>query len=210
MQTTGWRIRAEQLGYWYLRLNGFLTIPNFVVHPEQGRNQETDVDRLAMRFPYRKELRRMEDDEVFTRIREKSYIAFAEVKVSLCTLNGPWTNPDRQNMQKVLRALGAFPDGENELVAQALYDHGFFKSQLYYVSLVCIGRQENPQVAKSYPNVPQIVWPQVLTFIYSRFRQYRQQKVSHGQWDRQGHDLWNWSEQCGDAEEFVSRVSISG
>src|SRR5258707_13497545 len=80
MRPQNLRIRAEQLAYWYLRLNGFLTIPNFIVHPEQGRNQETDVDLLAVRFPYRAELRTMEDDEVFTRVREKSFIAFAEVK----------------------------------------------------------------------------------------------------------------------------------
>src|SRR5258708_7807056 len=101
MPTPSLRIRAEQLGYWYLRLNGFLTITNFIVHPDQGRNQETDVDLLAVRFPYRAELRRMEDDEFFTRIRDKAYIAFTEVKASLCTLNGPWTNRDRQNMQRV-------------------------------------------------------------------------------------------------------------
>ncbi len=47
----GQPIKYEQLGYWYLRLNGFLTIPNFVVHPDVGHNQETDVDILGVRFP---------------------------------------------------------------------------------------------------------------------------------------------------------------
>ena len=27
-------VSSEALGYWFLRLNGFLTIPNFVVHPD--------------------------------------------------------------------------------------------------------------------------------------------------------------------------------
>src|SRR5262249_14016871 len=209
MQAQTMRIRAEQLAYWYLRLNGFLTIPNFIVHPEQGRNQETDVDLLGVRFPYRAELRKMEDDEFFTRAREKSFIAFAEVKANLCALNGPWTNPDRQNMQKVLRAVGAFTAAENNVVAAALYDRGFYKSQLYHVSLLCLGKEENPEVAKTYPKVPQITWPKVLTFIYNRFHTYRRQKVSHGQWDPQGHDLWNCAKQSGDAQEFVSHVVIT-
>ena len=44
-------ITAGQLAYWYLRLNGLLNIPDFVVHPEQGGNQRTDVDVLGVRFP---------------------------------------------------------------------------------------------------------------------------------------------------------------
>ena len=48
-------IHPEKLAYWYLRLNGFLTIPNFVVHPDNGSNQKTDIDILGVRFPYRAE-----------------------------------------------------------------------------------------------------------------------------------------------------------
>jgi hypothetical protein len=210
MATASTTIRAENLGYWYLRLNGFLTIPNFIVHPDQGRNQETDVDLLAVRFPYRAELRRMKDDEVFSHIREKAYLALAEVKAGICTLNGPWTNPTRQNMQRVLRALGAFPETENELVAAALYKQGWHKSQLYYVSLVCLGGVESDEISANYPKVSQITWPRALSFIYNRFHDYRHQKVSHGQWDQAGHDLWNFAEQCGSAEEFVGRVRVIG
>lgn len=209
MRSLPMRIKAEQLAYWYLRLNGFLTIPNFIVHPEHGRNQATDVDILGVRFPFRSELRTMVDHEVFTRGRDKSFIAFAEVKASLCALNGPWTNPDRQNMQKVLRALGAFPEAENDVVATALYDQGRYESQLYHVSLLCLGKDENSDVAKSYPKVPQITWSRVLTFIYNRFRKYRRQKVSHGQWDQQGHDLWDCAEQSRDDQAFVARVVIT-
>jgi hypothetical protein len=49
-------ISSEKLAYWYLRLNGFLTITNFIVHPDFGRSQRTDVDILGCRFPYRQEL----------------------------------------------------------------------------------------------------------------------------------------------------------
>src|SRR2546426_644182 len=38
------------------RLNGFLTIRNFVIHPERGNDQRTDVDILGVRFPHRSEL----------------------------------------------------------------------------------------------------------------------------------------------------------
>lgn len=45
----------ERLAYWYFRLNGFMTIENFLVHPETGSNPRTDVDILATRFAHRRE-----------------------------------------------------------------------------------------------------------------------------------------------------------
>src|SRR5437764_11426823 len=45
----------EKVAYWYFRLNGFLQIENFVVHPERRGGQRTDADLLAVRFPYRAE-----------------------------------------------------------------------------------------------------------------------------------------------------------
>ena len=203
-------IRSERLAYWYLRLNGFLTIPNFVVHSDRGDNQETDVDVLGVRFPYRAENlhRPMKDDLHFARFRERSFITIAAVKSGRCALNGPWTNPARQNMLRVLRAIGAFPKTESDLVAQSLYDKGHYASQLYYVSLMCLGREHNTEVAERYPQVPQILWPEVLAFIYRRFRDYRHQKTSHPQWDEQGHVLWDASERSSDEDQFKENVRV--
>src|SRR4030042_5270975 len=49
-------INSEDLAYWYFRLNGFLTIQNLVVHQNSGSQQETEIDIIAARFPYRTEL----------------------------------------------------------------------------------------------------------------------------------------------------------
>jgi hypothetical protein len=70
------QITPEQLAYWYLRLNGFLTIRNFIVHPDAGSDQRTDVDILGVRFPYRAELspHDMKDDELFTDVNDRPYI----------------------------------------------------------------------------------------------------------------------------------------
>lgn len=42
---------GEELGYWYLRLNGFFPITNFVVHKSEGVEYSTDCDILGVRFP---------------------------------------------------------------------------------------------------------------------------------------------------------------
>jgi hypothetical protein len=62
-------LNSESLTYWYFRLNGFFTIPNFVVHPDRGSKQRTEVDVFGIRLPNRHELlaNPMEDDGVLWR-----------------------------------------------------------------------------------------------------------------------------------------------
>src|SRR3989442_9723351 len=104
-------VSAEQLALWFFRLNGFLTIPNFVVHDENPGSQRTDVDILGVRFPYRAELYPMplSDHRSITTLPRKPCFIIGEVKTRTCNLNGPWTNPDRKNMERVLTAIGIFP-----------------------------------------------------------------------------------------------------
>jgi len=67
--------RAEDVASWYFRLNGFLTIPGFVVHPDQRRRfPRTEADLLGVRFPFSREwisTRQMEDDPLLTRVDDK-------------------------------------------------------------------------------------------------------------------------------------------
>lgn len=186
-------VSSEALGYWFLRLNGFLTIPNFVVHPDSGSQQGTDVDVLGVRFPYRKENRQrpMIDSEQFRRHRDKAYVALAEIKTGVCRLNGPWTAPEQENMQRVLSALGMLSPHEIDFAAQEIYEKGYFENQLYYVSMVCFGAEPRDEITGRYPRVPQILWPEVKKFIWDRFRKYRNQKSGHMQWDDVGRMLWD-------------------
>lgn len=187
-------VSSEALGYWFLRLNGFLTIPNFVVHPDTGSQQGTDVDVLGVRFPFRTENRQrpMRDYDRFTRLhRDKAYVALAEIKTGVCKLNGPWTAPERENMQRVLSALGMLSPHEIEFAAQEIYDKGHFENQLYYITMVCFGSEPRDEITERYPRVPQILWPEVKDFIWNRFRRYRYQKSGHVQWDEVGKGLWD-------------------
>jgi hypothetical protein len=203
-------ITAEALVYWYLRLNGFLTITNFIVHPDEGRNQETDADILGVRFPYRAENlnRPMKDHEVILGPPGKIHMVIGEVKTGLCNLNGPWTKPERRNMHRVLKAIGILQSREAETAAAKLYDSGRYENQRCRISLLCFGKNHNPQIAEKYSMVPQILWSDLIPFIYERFKSYRNQKVSHLQWDEDGHKLWDAFEQSRDASIFASQFNF--
>ena len=204
-------ITPEGLAYWYLRLNGFLTITNFVVHPDMGRDQETDVDILGVRFPFRKENLRhpMQDAPIWSRHgTNRALIALVEVKAGRCALNGPWTKPERENMLRVLQAVGAMPHEESKLASTEIHKTGRYSSQLYTVMIVCIGGQRNVAIEQDYPQVPQILFSDTLEFIYDRFQKYRRQKVSHGQWDDNGKNLWNAACTSRSFDEFRDVVRI--
>jgi len=48
-------MKPEELAHWHVRLNGFFTITNFVVHPTRKGSQLSDGDIVDVRFPYRAE-----------------------------------------------------------------------------------------------------------------------------------------------------------
>jgi hypothetical protein len=203
-------INSEKLAYWYLRLNGFLTTVNFVLHPDTGTNQRTDVDILGVRFPYRRELilKPMIDDAPFTRIRDVPFVVIAEVKRGLCALNGPWTDPDEENMHSLLRAIGIVPKSEIKSVAEALYSAGHYSGNRVLVSLFCFGSEPNADLQQRYPSVPQRLWSDVLAFIFDRFMNYRAQKASHGSWDETGARLYDLAIRAGTADHFRRRIAV--
>ncbi len=203
-------IDPESLAYWYFRLNGCLTTPNFVVHPDYGVEQRTDVDILAIRFPHRAELleNSMIDDEVISKITMKPMIIIAEVKAGKCKLNGPWVKQKDQNIHRVLRAIGAFPKEEVADVADSIYEKGIYENCSYYITLCCVGKAVNRTIIRQFPDVPQLLWEDILSFIFYRFNAYREQKRFHSQWDEVGQNIWNCFSTCNNVNEFTQIVSV--
>jgi len=203
-------IKTDDLAYWFFRLNGFLTIVNFVVHRERRGETGTDVDILGVRFPYRTELfgRSMIDHKEFTKITSRPFVVIAEVKKGLCNLNGPWTSRERKNVDRVLRAVGIVPIEDIEQVADCLHSDGVYKSANYYISLICVGENKNQEIRLRYPLVPQITWSEIISFIYDRFRKYRNVKTWHQPWDENGQNLWDLITQSSNGAEFFANIEI--
>lgn len=211
------KIASERLALWFLRLNGFLTIPNFIVHPEGPREdgaypQQTDVDVLGVRFPFRAENRErpMPDHPLFAG-EPRQLVVLSEVKLGQCGLNGPWTNPRLQNMQKLLCAGGFRPREQADEIAASLYRNGIWNDDAIVIRIVCFGDEHNAGVARSHRHVPQLLWrTHVLPFIYERFESYRLEKQMHHQWDRDGKELFDLASQVnrGDSRRFCDSVSV--
>ena len=208
-------ILSERLAFWFLRLNGFLTIPNFVVHPEGPREdgaypQGTDVDVLGIRFPFRAEnrSRAMPDHAEFTGGR-RPMVVLSEVKTGRCGLNGPWTDPNRQNMQKVLCAGGFRPADQVDDIAKSLYEKGEWEDGGLVIRIICFGAEHNSGLKRSHPGVPQLLWHQdVLPFIYKRFDEYKLEKQMHHQWDNDAKDLFAAAGRAPNAAEFSASVEV--
>jgi hypothetical protein len=208
-----YQFNPERLAYWYLRLNGFLTIENFIVHDEGGRAQRTDVDLIALRFPNRREALRgygdqaewMADDPRFFD-KKIPFAAFVEVTSGECKLNGPWTDRTKANMPRAIRALGVFSKSkEVESASEEIYTTGRYVSDKMELALISIGKTQNAELSTRLPNVMQIVWSDVTGFIFDRFNAFERIKQEHSQWDLDGHLLWHvFQEHHGDKAAFTS------
>lgn len=202
-------IKSEDLAYWFLRLNGFLTIQNFIVHPDEGACQRTDVDLVAVRFPFRSELASnpMKDFHTFSEIK-KPLVLFTEVKRGRCRINGPWTARSKENMQRVLRAIGTHDPSKINEIASSLYDTGIFEDNAYSISLLSIGKDLNLELQQRYPRVNQILFTEILKFVYERFDKYPDRKADHHQWETNGKNLWKTFDGSRSVQEYIDSVIV--
>ncbi|MEZ0282941.1 hypothetical protein [Methyloceanibacter sp.] len=209
------RLDPEKIAYWYFRLNGFFQIENFVVHPERRGGQRTDADLLAVRFPHRAERLfddpndiMADDEQRLALSRNCIDVVIAEVKTNQpCTLNGPWTRQNRQNVHRVLAAIGCLPPDQIEQAAAGVYTAGVHVSELgLRIRLVSVGRERSEELSATYPNVPQLTWVEILAFIWDRLHRYRQQKTQVDQWDAQGRRIKRLADLSGQAEPFIGEA----
>ena len=149
----------------------------------------------------------MSDDEAGLSLSaDQIEVVIAEVKTSQpCTLNGPWTREDHQNVHRVLAAIGCLPPDHIGKAASDIYKKGIHNSELELrVRLVAVGASRNDDLGATYPEVTQLVWPEMLAFIWDRFRTFRRQKTQVDQWDRQGRLLKHIAAKSQDDREFTA------
>ena len=201
-------MRAEEVASWYFRLNGFLSLPGFVVHLDQDkaevgadgipRYQRTEADLIAVRFIESREIinsfgakREMHDDQKLLDLycsgeNKQALFIVVEVTSGLCKMNGPWTNSNKKNMQRVIRRLGfATSESNIEKIAEAMYRSGRYEDDFYAMQYICLGNEKNPEIGYSHRDVLQIEWNEIGEFFIRRFKDFPEKTP-----DGQVHEQW--------------------
>jgi hypothetical protein len=200
--------KQEDLANWYMRLNGFLTIPNFILHPPHKGPQRAEVDVIGVRFPFRREFQGSDvDDSRLCYSETKPSLFIAEVKSREINANESWTDPTKANINKVLTDLGIFNNVDTvDAVSEGLYKSGQFDGEPYYCSLVFVGNIDSNLIPPRYSSVPRILWKDLINFIYARMRKFTNIKANNQQWDQLGQQLYNFATNNGNVTEFEERV----
>jgi hypothetical protein len=142
---------AEQLAYWYLRLNGFIPLTNFVLHSESQdvdskRHRTSEADLLAVRFPHVREVvgglpedwdRQRFDDWGIDFNRTVGLIV--EVK------SGRWSDRDLRSRQwhisRGVQRLGMFTEGVAEEVFRDLNGRCRVERGDYVIAKLLVGSE---------------------------------------------------------------------
>lgn len=185
--------RAEHVSNWYFRLNGFLSIPGFVVHPDTPKRCPlTEADLIAVRFPNSTEVidqRPMVDDTLLTSLANSKQTLFllVEVKLDLCKINGPWSDSAAGNMQRVIRRLGFAEADLVDHIAHQMYAGLRWEDGETVLQYIAVGQRANGGLQRTYSRIQQITWDQISDFLFNRFNQFPEKlpddgRSIHGQW----------------------------
>jgi hypothetical protein len=98
--------------------------------------------------------------------------------------------------------MGAFEENVIDEIAESLYRNYKFEDETREVRLIAIGKTNNRDLPAQ---LTQILFTDILHFIFVRFNEYRMQKESHQQWDDTGKELWDLSSAL-DEHTFIKAI----
>ena len=210
--------KYKDIAYWFFRFNGCLMIENFNVHPDFHKKKDglcTDIDILAMRFPFRRELftsgpeKYMKDyAELFPIDNRLIDVMFVELKRRRCELNDSWTNPGKGTLKKFIYAIGIFNDKETiDAATENLYKHGIYENGNYRVRFVAVAEKTDEYF--QYKNVKQLTWDELLGFIYERLWGFQDVKHDHIEWDDTGNRLYEFAKESLNKHSFIESIKAS-
>ena len=107
----------------------------------------------------------------------------------------------------MLAAIGCLPPGRIAAAAADIYRAGIHSSGTgLRIRLIAVGCDRSVELAEHYPEVTQLIWPDLLTFIWDRFQTYRKQKTQVDQWGIQGREIKRLADASTDPKSFVDEA----
>lgn len=117
---------GEELAYWYLRLNGFFPLTNFVYHKHDGIEHSADCDVLAYRPPAVFEAIGATENDFYPRLTTR--VAFDRPAVVICEVKtGPYDTRrlfPRDRLEHAIQRAGLAVPAAQSWVDATASDHG--------------------------------------------------------------------------------------
>lgn len=168
---------GETLAHWYLRLNGFFPLRDFVLHRGEGLDRTSDCDLLAIRFPHVfEEVGGQADDWDRRRFDEwgldlsRPIVVIAQVKTGReQTCRGAFTEA---KLRRALRRVGLWEAGDVKTCAQKLHKVALVSDPKAQIMKLLVAEEPQQQL-DSYRTLP---LRDALAFVRQRFDAYRETK----------------------------------
>ena len=121
---------GEEIGYWYLRFNGFFPITNFVMHRSSETAYPSDCDLLAVRLPFvYEEIGGNPDDWDNDLVQQ---FGFSHVVGVICEVKtGSYALKDifrPEYIKYSIGRLGFVPRGEIAMLSEKLHRNSFLET----------------------------------------------------------------------------------
>lgn len=172
---------GEAIAYWYLRLNGFFPLVNFVLHRHEHFSHNADADLLAVRFPFVAEpIGGQDEDWDHSRFndwglahRENIVCIICEVKTGRVTSSAIRRSFSVERLRIALQRFGVHPPETLNTIAGQLGDDAVTtQGHITYAKLLIAGDDSNLGAVPCC----RISLQESVDFIRGRMAKYRNSK----------------------------------
>ena len=153
---------AEELAYWFFRLNGFFMISNYVNHRSHNLRYTHDTDLLAIRLPYVRESVGQYYSEKF--IDEKNYGLIIEVKSSYYNCDSIFS--DKKILKENIERLGLLIDVDR--VVELLFESKDYEDDNIKIMKILIAKD-----IRESPKYSVITFEEILDYIRRKKELFR-------------------------------------
>jgi hypothetical protein len=164
---------GETLAFWYLRLNGFFPLMDFVFHRGEDLRHTSDCDLLAVRFPHVfEEVGGQKEDWDWARFRKwginlaHPVVVIAQVKTGAHSDAGAF---DAAKVQRALCRVGLWEIEEVTAIVEVLRNSALFADAKAQVVKVLVASE--PRAQEDRYRILSLC--EVLGFLRQRFERYQ-------------------------------------